>query len=287
MDPSALVTEYLHENVGSMLRGGKARKDRKTGGWKVPVLCAVAGQDEKIGHLGVSADGEIDPASVEAIMDRLSELIPQHHEGEPAWGQNEAEIMASLTDLLNTIAGDPESPPMVDELTGVQTHARFQERLDQQVDGALRYRLPFCCLLVDIDAFAAFNAEHGYHLGDALLRQVAHLLSAGLRGTDIIARWGGDEFAVIAEGISADTALAAERVRRAVEEHEFRVREGDEPIKVTVSVGSAAFPTAEVRDREALLRLAQDMLVAAKAAGGNRVMLAHHDSPQFPAEKDD
>jgi diguanylate cyclase len=286
MEPSALVTEYLHENVGAMLRGGKARKDRKTGGWSVPVLCAVAGEEETVGRVGVAPDGAIDTEAVEAVMDRLSDLIAKHGEPEGAWEDEEAEIATSLTDLFETIMGSTDGAPKLDELTGLHSHGRFQERLDEEMDRALRYRLPFSCVFIDIDGFGAFNAEHGYQLGDALLRQVARLLSSALRGTDFLARWGSDEFVVIAQGVSADTARAADRVRRRVQEHKFRVRSDAEPIEVTVSVGAAAFPAEDVHDRETLLRRAQDMLLAAKAAGGNRVMIAHHDPSQPSGDPD-
>jgi diguanylate cyclase (GGDEF)-like protein len=276
MDVSSVVTQYLHENVGPMLHAGQPHESPETGGWMVPVRCTVAGETREIGLVHVSAEGQVDPQDVVPIMDQLSDLMPPRagEDGETA-EEHEGEIMASLAGLLDSVMGGGGGLPRRDELTGVYNHASFQERLDEEVERALRYRLPFSLMFVDVDRFGAFNTARGYPLGDALLRQVARLLSRVLRGTDFVARWGNDEFVVIAQGPSSDTVRAAERLRATIAAHEFRVREGEPPVPVTVSVGAAAFPTAETQDRQALLHLAQDMLIAAKAAGGNRVMIAH------------
>ncbi len=274
VDASAQVTAFLQENVGKMLHGGKARKN-KGGGWTVPVMCAVAGKTQKVAEVVVSPEGELVNPPLENIMDRLSDVLSEEIPDKPAEAPaGEQEMVSSLEALLDVIEAGEDFAPGKDALTQVHSHSHFQERLSEEVERAKRYGLPFSCLLADIDNFAEFNEEHGFRLGDALLRQVAMLVSGVLRGTDFVARWGADEFAIIAQGEAKDTARAAERVRSTMEGHPFRIHEEQEPISVTVSVGGASFPSEEVSDKEALLRLTHDMLTSAKAAGGNRVMMA-------------
>jgi diguanylate cyclase (GGDEF)-like protein len=279
VDPSAKTTTFLQENIGKMVYAGKARS-KKGGGWTMPVLCAVAGETRQIGEVVVDEQGDLVSPPVEELMDRLSDALSAEETGQPAPPAPQQEVSSSLQALLEVIEAGEDIAPGEDPLTELHSHSHYQERLEEEVERARRYGLPFSCLFADLDDFGGFNQEHGHRLGDALLRAVGHILAGALRGTDFVAHWGADEFAIIAQGEAQDTARAAERLRERIGAEPFRIRDGDEPLQVTVSVGGASFPSEDAPDGAALVTLARDMLSAAKAAGGNRVMMARSKPPK-------
>lgn len=138
---------------------------------------------------------------------------------------------------------------------------------------AAREPAPLALLLVDIDHFKVINDRHGHASGDAVLRAVAVALTAGLRGSDFVARVGGEEFVVGCPGLALDDAVAlGERLRAAVAALDIGDGAG-RPIRCTISVGVA--PAATARDAfEGALRDADRALYVAKAEGRNRVVAA-------------
>lgn len=116
-------------------------------------------------------------------------------------------------------------------------------------------------LMIDIDDFKQINDTHGHGMGDAVLRQLAALLRAGIRKDDAAIRWGGEEFLVILAGTDKTSAgLFAERLRATVERHRFGQEK--DTVAVTISIGIAA--AAATADLEQLTRLADDALYRAK-----------------------
>jgi diguanylate cyclase (GGDEF)-like protein len=156
----------------------------------------------------------------------------------------------------------------VDDLTGLANHRRFQEALDNEAARTTRSGRPTGLALVDIDDFEAVNARHGHEVGDAVLRAVARAVGGPCRATDVAARCGVDELAVILPDTDLDGAwTTGESIRRGVEALE--VTAGDEtPLRVTVSVGVSALDAAGGAD--ALLEAAGIALREAKRAGKNR-----------------
>lgn len=131
---------------------------------------------------------------------------------------------------------------------------------------------PLVLLVVDIDHFKRINDQHGHAAGDQVLRSVADALAAHLRGHDLVARVGGEEFLVVcATPERAQAAALAERLRAAVSELALEV-EG-QALRCTVSIGVSQ-PCERLDDVEAAARAADQALYQAKAAGRNRVMLA-------------
>ncbi len=128
---------------------------------------------------------------------------------------------------------------------------------------------PLACLALDLDGFKTINDRHGHAAGDCVLRETAAMLRGALRGSDMVARMGGDEFIVICPNADMDAALPiAERIRAGLEGHE--VAYGAARCTVSVSIG-AAVRTADMEGPEALLRAADEALYAAKRAGKNCV----------------
>ena len=128
--------------------------------------------------------------------------------------------------------------------------------------------------MIDIDHFKAVNDAHGHAVGDEVLRQIARALKRIFRATDLIARWGGEEFVVVMPG--ADLDLAEEinaRLSREIAAARPAIELVDGGLRVTVSVGVAAVRSADDTP-DGLLKRADDALYEAKRGGRNRVIAA-------------
>jgi diguanylate cyclase (GGDEF)-like protein/PAS domain S-box-containing protein len=161
-----------------------------------------------------------------------------------------------------------------DALTGCLNRRAFFERMALAWEDARINRMPLSCLALDVDQFKSVNDRFGHPAGDRVIKQVGDTLMRTLRGTDIIGRYGGDEFLVAMPGCDLDTALAlGEKLRRAVEER-CGITTGDiGRLSVTVSIGVAALGEAHASVSD-LVDEADQALYAAKADGRNRVSAA-------------
>jgi diguanylate cyclase (GGDEF)-like protein len=166
-----------------------------------------------------------------------------------------------------------------DALTGWHNRRYLLSRLHEELARCRRDRTPLTCLMIDADHFKSINDRFGHLAGDAVLRQLAHCISAEVRGSDVSARYGGEEFVVLlpGTGVSAGFVLA-ERIRAAVAAASFELPTGPR-LPVTVSIGVAEHsPALEERDLkvagERLLALADVALYEAKARGRNAVARA-------------
>jgi diguanylate cyclase (GGDEF)-like protein len=151
--------------------------------------------------------------------------------------------------------------------------------LKEELARAQRQGTGLTCLLIDLDKFKQINDQHGHLVGDMALREAAQRVDAHIRGSDAAARFGGDEFVVLAPGISPEQAAAlAERIRVAVCETKLETPQGAS-LQLTVSIGVAGIvPPREETDlkvvAEQLLAEADSALYRAKQLGRNRVELA-------------
>jgi diguanylate cyclase (GGDEF)-like protein len=162
---------------------------------------------------------------------------------------------------------------MRDGLTKAFNKRYFGERLDSEYLYAVRHDVPLSLVFLDIDHFKRINDQDGHHAGDFVLVELAALVIHALRNEDIFARYGGEEFAIISRGTEiSDGAALAERLRRAVEEHEF-IYDGTR-IPVTISVGVARVPRAGVHTPAEFIAVADETMYEAKRTGRNRVCVA-------------
>lgn len=157
-----------------------------------------------------------------------------------------------------------------DPLTGLNNRRHFMARSRAEVSKAARTDAPIAVLALDVDHFKRINDRFGHAAGDEVLRAIAQNVSAQLRPTDHIGRWGGEEFMVLLPATStAQAHNIAERIRLGVEA--LRVESGGTEIGVTLSIGVAEYPT-DGSGLDAVFNRADERLYDAKHAGRNRVV---------------
>lgn len=156
-----------------------------------------------------------------------------------------------------------------DELTGLHNRWAFQRRLDDEIPRSARCGQPLSVLLLDLDGFKGVNDRWGHLTGDAVLRSVGQTIRATLRGTDFVARWGGDEFVVVAPDTSPGAAtVLAQRLQTAIEQEARQLRQ---PLTASVGVGTFVPNHPAIVDRLTLVKAADAALYEAKRRRGDGV----------------
>ena len=159
-----------------------------------------------------------------------------------------------------------------DELTGLPNRRHMTEMMQREYARALRGGMPLLLAQLDLDEFKAINDTYGHGVGDMVLQRFAKLVGANIRGTDVLARWGGEEFVLLMANTSVqDGAQMLERVRALVASSFVEVSEG-QSLRVTVSIGAAQLRQGD--EPWQLLEQADEALYAAKHQGRNRVVWA-------------
>lgn len=159
-----------------------------------------------------------------------------------------------------------------DSLTGLRNRRALDDRIRDEWRRASRYGSPLALLLVDIDGLKRINDQLGHRAGDDLLRRTATAIRQSLRASDVGARWGGDEFAILAPQTSRDAA------RQLAERLLLQLKKGSHsaPARISASVGVAIFVRDEgvIHDPDMLMRAADEALYRAKAGGRDQVKVA-------------
>ena len=170
-----------------------------------------------------------------------------------------------------------ERETFTDPLTGVFNRRYLDRRLNEEVATARRYGSPLSVLLLDLDNFKQINDEHGHQIGDQVLIAAGGIVASELRASDVLARYGGEEFLVIAPHTALlKAAELAERLRKRVEDHDFRLQnESGKVVKLrlTISIGVASFGDG-IDNVDRLVHAADENLYRAKREGRNRVVAA-------------
>lgn len=202
-------------------------------------------------------------------------------------------LVAERTSELEEARDRLERLSKTDPLTGIANRRGFDEVLGAEWRRAARRGLPLSMIMVDIDSFKAFNDAYGHLAGDRCLERVASVLRSEMRRPgDLVGRYGGEEFIILAPGIDAGGAIAAaERLRVAVESLAIPHQRSEIADVVTVSAGVATAVPAEGRDPGDLVAMSDAALYSAKQSGKNTTRMAggggtvEYDPDQNDAER--
>lgn len=168
---------------------------------------------------------------------------------------------------------------LTDPLTGVANRRLLERRLREEVDRCRRYQHDLTCMMIDIDHFKRVNDCYGHAIGDRVLKDVAGLLGRYLRASDILSRYGGEEFVLLLPETGLEKGkLIAERHRNDIENLQLETDE-PEPLTITVSIGVASLTADRAASEDGglggwLLEGADQALYEAKRSGRNKVVIS-------------
>lgn len=177
---------------------------------------------------------------------------------------------ADMVEKLNEELIRAQRDAKVDALTGLGNRTRFDYEMNRLVSA----QKPFGLIMMDIDHFKAINDKHGHLIGDRVLRQLGKIMSTRTRATDIVTRYGGEEFAILLPGTEFQhTQLVAEKLRSSVQKIYMRRTDTGKHIgRITASFGVAEYAPDETATD--LIERADKALFKAKTGGRNRIELA-------------
>jgi diguanylate cyclase (GGDEF)-like protein len=192
--------------------------------------------------------------------------------------QKRTEELEMKNDLLARANERLEKLALTDPLTGLPNRRYLEQALAFEVTRQKRHKRPFSLLMLDVDHFKHYNDTHGHPAGDEVLREIARIMANSLRASDVVARVGGEEFVVMLLDTELPLAASAgEKVRAAVEQHEFKHGSSQPGGRLTISAGVASYPM-HGGDGDEVLASADRALYRSKAAGRNRV-----SEPEVPS----
>jgi diguanylate cyclase (GGDEF)-like protein len=248
--PDLILLDMYMPNCDGMTLAAVIRQQEDFVGIPIVFLSAETNRDMQLAAMQLGAD---DFLSKPIIPDYLMSAV-----------SNRVQRARSLRSLM-----------IRDSLTGLFNHTATKERLEAEIIRAHRDRKPLSFALLDIDLFKQVNDTYGHPTGDWVLKSLARLLQQRLRRTDIIGRYGGEEFAVVLPGTEGPVAAKVLDEIRAGLAHIHHHAE-DRDFTVTFSCGVASFP--DYAEAAWLTNAADKALYAAKHGGRNRVILAGRQS---------
>lgn len=205
------------------------------------------------------------------LLAQAGHLLPAGMDFSPQWLQS---LIDGLCDLSSR-----------DALTGLANRRTFELALEREIDRVARAGEPALMLMIDIDYFKAVNDEHGHAAGDLVLKAMAKALNDSVRPMDTVARFGGEEFAIILPNCPpAFGQTVAERVRHGVMATPIQVGP-QQTLSVTISIGGAFAPQWVRSSAPLWIERADRQLYQAKASGRNCAHLEHPPMPQVSAEE--
>jgi diguanylate cyclase (GGDEF)-like protein/PAS domain S-box-containing protein len=177
---------------------------------------------------------------------------------------------------LNEVKDKLESLALKDALTEIFNFRYFRERLSSEFERAKRTLSPISVMMLDLDYFKSINDSYGHEFGDKILKQVARLLRSELRSNDVVARWGGEEFAVILPDTNrTDAANVSRKILELFQTRNF----GDvhNAIKLKCSIGVVSYPEDPLFSVEEIIDAGEESIYKVKERGGDGLALYGHE----------
>lgn len=181
-------------------------------------------------------------------------------------------IVSTLTLALRNSEVHKEAQAMatIDSLTGLFNKRYFNDILDREFKGTMRYQTPVSLIMMDLDNFKVINDMYGHQAGDAVIKEISDRLAKSLRDIDVPARYGGDELAIILPETGSEQAFfVAKRLKRLIEQNPIKYRGNS--INVTASIGISSCPNSGIKTVEDMISEADKALYDAKKCGRNRI----------------
>jgi two-component system, cell cycle response regulator len=239
------------------------KEDPATRDIPVIFLSALDDTDTKVSGLALGANDYVSkPFRVEELLARVRVAIRM---------KRERDRLRQRAEELRRSAEAASEMSMTDALTGLLNRYGLQRALQRELAEARRYDRPLSCLLLDLDFFKAVNDTYGHAAGDTALAQAARALTESVRGSDVVCRYGGEEFLVLAPETGLEGARAlAEKIRQSFASRLFG--DATRVFPLTLSVGVAQLGDAESGND--MIARADEALYHAKQSGRDRVEAA-------------
>lgn len=201
----------------------------------------------------------------EEMLDEIQKNIEEIISNFPVPEDNKLDVIKKI----NFMYSQTRYLSLTDALTGLYNRRHFNAELEREFMRSKRYGGNLCIAIIDIDFFKKINDTYGHLCGDYVLKEVAYLILGNFRKTDMVFRYGGEEFVVIMTETSLENSLIPlERLRKTIENNNFIFK--GEKIKVTISIGAE---TNHTESTEEFLNNADKALYQAKQSGRNQTVL--------------
>ncbi len=254
--PHIIITDWMMSGMDGI---EMIRKIRAELNWYPYILLVTDQTDQRYGLDSGADDFVVKPV-------RAENLLPRIRAGERIVTLQDRLREKNLQ--LNVANQQLAELAITDPLSGLLNRRAFFEEAKKEWHRSSRYELPLSCLMIDIDHFKLVNDTHGHRAGDSLIRIIGDALRGKLRDTDLVCRYGGEEFCVLLTNTPLEAAfLLAERLRRIF--HELQAPYLPSTFRMTVSVGLAT-RTLHSLSEQALIDEADQALLIAKRSGRDR-----------------
>jgi two-component system, cell cycle response regulator len=261
--PDLVILDVMMPVLDGLQACRLLKEDPSTRDIPVIFLSALDDTATKVSGLALGANDYISkPFRVEELLARVAVAIRL---------KRERDELRQTTEEARRRAEAASEMSMTDPLTGLLNRYGLQRSLQRELSEARRYARPLSCLLMDLDYFKQVNDTYGHAAGDTALMQVGRVLTDAVRGSDVVCRYGGEEFLVLAPETGIEGALAlAEKIRLTASARLFG--DGERVFGLTLSVGAAQLLPGESGND--MIARADQALYQAKQAGRNRVKTA-------------